>query len=147
MGYYKIKSHAGTGKLLNIAASGPISGRKNTNIWDESCPIDQTWSIASLGNNQQVKIINNLSYMLNANTSTWNCDVYTSNSDTYVNFEKVSTGVYYIRLKSHPETYLTAGGTKSGSDVSWEKLSTTTAGKKAQQWKVICTQNSGHIKN
>lgn len=32
MGYYKIKSHAGTGKLLNIAASGPISGRKNTNI-------------------------------------------------------------------------------------------------------------------
>ena len=66
MGYYKIKSHAGTGKLLNIAASGPISGRKNTNIWDESCPIDQTWSIASLGNNQQVKIINNLSYMLNA---------------------------------------------------------------------------------
>lgn len=28
MGYYKIKSHAGTGKLLNIAASGPISGRK-----------------------------------------------------------------------------------------------------------------------
>lgn len=30
MGYYKIKSHAGTGKLLNIAASGPISGRKNT---------------------------------------------------------------------------------------------------------------------
>ena len=52
MGYYKIKSHAGTGKLLNIAASGPISGRKNTNIWDESCPIDQTWSIASLGNNQ-----------------------------------------------------------------------------------------------
>ena len=135
MGYYKIKSHAGTGKLLNIAASGPISGRKNTNIWDESCPIDQTWSIASLGNNQQVKIINNLSYMLNANTSTWNCDVYTSNSDTYVNFEKVSTGVYYIRLKSHPERYLTAGGTKSGSDVSWEKLSTTTAGKKAQQWK------------
>ena len=139
MGYYKIKSHAGTGKLLNIAASGPISGRKNTNIWDESCPIDQTWSIASLGNNQQVKIINNLSYMLNANTSTWNCDVYTSNSDTYVNFEKVSTGVYYIRLKSHPERYLTAGGTKSGSDVSWEKLSTTTAGKKAQQWKVTAT--------
>ena len=139
MGYYKIKSHAGTGKLLNIAASGPISGRKNTNIWDESCPIDQTWSIASLGNNQQVKIINNLSYMLNANTSTWNCDVYTSNSDTYVNFEKVSTGVYYIRLKSHPERYLTAGGSKSGSDVSWEKLSTTTAGKKAQQWKVTAT--------
>ena len=139
MGYYKIKSHTGTGKLLNIAASGPISGRKNTNIWDESCPIDQTWSIASLGNNQQVKIINNLSYMLNANTSTWNCDVYTSNSDTYVNFEKVSTGVYYIRLKSHPERYLTAGGTKSGSDVSWEKLSTPTAGKKAQQWKVTAT--------
>ena len=77
--------------------------------------------------------------MLNANTSTWNCDVYTSNSDTYVNFEKVSTGVYYIRLKSHPERYLTAGGTKSGSDVSWEKLSTTTAGKKAQQWKVTAT--------
>ena len=72
-------------------------------------------------------------------TSTWNCDVYTSNSDTYVNFEKVSTGVYYIRLKSHPERYLTAGGTKSGSDVSWEKLSTTTAGKKAQQWKVTAT--------
>lgn len=69
MGYYKIKSHAGTGKLLNIAASGPISGRKNTNIWDESCPIDQTWSIASLGNNQQVKIINNLRWKQMRSTS------------------------------------------------------------------------------
>ena len=68
MGYYKIKSHAGTGKLLNIAASGPISGRKNTNIWDESCPIDQTWSIASLGNNQQVKIIANCKCKLDTRT-------------------------------------------------------------------------------
>lgn len=75
MGYYKIKSHAGTGKLLNIAASGPISGRKNTNIWDESCPLTRLGRLRLLGTNQQVRLSIIISYMLNANTSTWNCEV------------------------------------------------------------------------
>ena len=139
MGYYKIRSHAGTGKFLNVEATGPISGRKNVGIWEEACPIDQIWSITSLGNNKQVKTINNLSYMLNAKTTTWDCDVYTSNADTYVNFELVSTGIYYIRLKSNTTKYLTASGTGSGSNVSWAELSSTSSGKQAQKWKVTTT--------
>ena len=140
MGYYKIISHEGTGYPLNLEAVGPISGIKNVGIWEESCPIDQIWSVATLGNNQEIKTINNLSYMINANTNTWNCNVNTKNEDTSVNFEKVSTGIYYIRLKSNLSKYLTADGTKSGSNVSWAGLSTTTAGKKAQKWKMISVQ-------
>lgn len=143
MAYYNIISHAGTGKYLNLSASGPISAKTNVSIWAKSCPIDQIWSIDQLGNNQLVKTINNLSYMLNASLSTWNCDVYTQNSDSFVNFEQVSTGIYYIRLASDPSKYLTAAGTADGSNVSWSTLSTTTTGKKAQQWKVETTSLPG----
>lgn len=139
MSYYKIISHAGTGKFLNVDVSGPISGRKNVSIWDEACPLDQIWSVSTLGNNQQVKTLNNLSYMLNAKTSTWDCDVYTTNDDTYVNFEKVSTDIYYIRLKSDTSKYLTADGSVKGSNVSWAALETTATGKRAQQWKMVVT--------
>lgn len=74
-----------------------------------------------------------------------NTEIIYENSDgeilrfEYMRVEEGSAIIIDIRLKSHPERYLTAGGTKSGSDVSWEKLSTTTAGKKAQQWKVTAT--------
>lgn len=139
MGYYKIRSYAGTGEFLNVAISGEVLGRRNVDIWKESCPIDQIWQINTIGSNQQVRTINNLSYMLNAKRSTWNCDVYTSNADTYVNFITVSTGIYYIQLVSNATRYLTACGTESGSNVMWEELSGTDAGKKAQQWKLIST--------
>lgn len=56
MGYYKIKSHAGTGKLLNIAASGPISGRKNTNIWDESCRLTRLGRLRLLGTISKLRL-------------------------------------------------------------------------------------------
>lgn len=136
MGYYKIQAYAGTGLLLNLATSDPINSSTNVTLWEPSCPIDQIWEITSLGTNQQVKTINNLSYMLNANTATWNCNVMTVNADTYVNFQLVSTGIYYIRLVSNTTKYLTATGTLNGSNVVWEALSSTTEGKKAQQWKV-----------
>jgi hypothetical protein len=83
MANYKIVSHAGAGLPLNVATTTTISRRTNANIWSDTGSNDQKWSITSLGTNQQVKSLNNLSYMLNANTSTWNCDVYTSNADTY----------------------------------------------------------------
>ena len=82
MANYKIVSHAGAGLPLNVATTTTISRRTNVNIWSDTGSNDQKWSITSLGTNQQVKSLNNLSYMLNANTSTWNCDVYTSNADT-----------------------------------------------------------------
>lgn len=79
--------------------------------------------------------------MLNANTSTWNCDVYTSNADTYINFILVSTGVYRLQLASDTTKYLTAEGTTSGSNVKWAALNNTTA----QQWKIttVSTNDSG----
>lgn len=139
MAYYNIISHAGTGNYLNLAASGPISRKTNVSIWKKSCPIDQIWSIDQIGTKQLVKTINNLSYMLNAALTSGNCDVYTQNADSYVNFELVSTGIYYIRLNSDTSRYLTADGTADGSNVSWATLSTSAAGKKAQQWKLVKT--------
>ena len=97
MANYKIVSHGGSGLPLNVYGSGTITSRRNVCIWTDTGSTDQQWAIASLGSNQQVKSLNNLNYMLNANTSTWNCDVYTSNADTYINFILVSTGVYRLQ--------------------------------------------------
>lgn len=133
MGTYKIVSHSGTGLPLNVAATSTISGRTNVNIWNDTGSNDQRWSIVSLSSNQQVKTLNNLSYMLNANTSTWNCDVMTANTDAYVNFIQVSTGVYRLQLKSNTAKYLTAGGSTSGSSVTWQALNSTS---NAQKWAV-----------
>lgn len=91
MANYKIVSHGGSGLPLNVYGSGTITSRRNVCIWTDTGSTDQQWAIASLGSNQQVKSLNNLNYMLNANTSTWNCDVYTSNADTYINFILVSS--------------------------------------------------------
>lgn len=141
MANYKIVSHAGAGLPLNVATTTTISRRTNVNIWSDTGSNDQKWSITSLGTNQQGKSLNNLSYMLNANTSTWNCDVYTSNADTYINFILVSTGVYRLQLASDTTKYLTAEGTTSGSNVKWAALNNTTA----QQWKIttVSTNDSG----
>ena len=132
MANYKIVSHAGAGLPLNVETTTTISGRTNVNIWSDTGSNDQKWSITSLGTEQQVKSLNNLNYMLNANTVSWNCDVYISNDDTYINFIQVSTGVYRLQLTYHPTKYLTAIGTSSGSNVEWADLDNTTS----QQWKI-----------
>lgn len=141
MAYYKIESHTGdgTGKTLNVAATGPISSRTTVNILDDGCTMDQIWSISSLGKNQEIKTINNPTYMLNAkisSTGTTDCDVMTSNADTTFNFEKITGSIYYIRLVSNTSLYLTASSYTSKSNVIWDTLGTTASTKKAQQWKV-----------
>ena len=71
--------------------------------------------------------------MLNAYRTNWNCDVYTSNSDTYVNFVSQGNNVYLIQLNSDKTKYLTATGTASGSNVVWQARNTSSA---AQKWKI-----------
>lgn len=139
MATYKITSHAGSGLPLNVATSSAITGRTNVNIWSNTDSTDQRWSIGSLSTRQQVKSMSNTQYMLNAYTSTWNCDVYTSNNDTYVNFVYVSAGVYRIQLDSDKSKYLTAEGTASGSNVKWAALNSSS---NAQQWKVELVSSS-----
>ena len=68
MANYKIVSHGGSGLPLNVYGSGTITSRRNVCIWTDTGSTDQQWAIASLGSNQQVKSLNNLNYMLNANT-------------------------------------------------------------------------------
>lgn len=136
MATYKITSHAGNGLPLNVATSSAITGRTNVNIWSNTDSTDQRWSIGSLGTRQQVKSMSNTQYMLNANTATWNCDVYTSNNDTYVNFVNVSAGVYLIQLDSDKSKYLTAEGTTKGSNVKWAARNSSS---NTQQWKVETT--------
>ena len=140
MATYKITSHSGSGRPLNVATTSTISGRTNVNIWNATGSNDQKWSIASLGSGQQVKSMNNTRYMLNANTSTWNCDVYTSNSDTYVNFVPLGSGVYRIQLDSDKTKYLTAEGTASGSNVKWSALNSSS---NAQKWKIAEVSTTG----
>lgn len=140
MATYKITSHAGNGLPLNVATSSAITGRTNVNIWSNTDSTDQRWSIGSLGTRQQVKSMSNAKYMLNANTATWNCDIYTSNNDTYVNFEYVSAGVYRIRLDSDKSKYLTVEGTTKGSNVKWAALNSSS---NAQKWAVTEVSTTG----
>lgn len=135
MSTYRIQSHKGTGLFLNVYGTGTITGRRNVCIWTETTSNDQKWSITSLGNKVLVKSMNNQNYALNAKTDTWNCDVMTVNTDSYVNFKVVnsSTGLYKIQLVSNNERYLTADGTAKNSNVSWATLDSSSD---AQIWKV-----------
>jgi len=105
MATYKIVSHGGNGLPLNVETTSTISGRTNVNIWKDTGSNDQKWSINSLGTSQQVRTLNNTAYMLNAYRTNWNCDVYTSNSDTYVNFVSQGNNVYLIQLNSDKTKY------------------------------------------
>ena len=98
MATYKIVSHGGNGLPLNVETTSTISGRTNVNIWKDTGSNDQKWSINSLGTSQQVRTLNNTAYMLNAYRTNWNCDVYTSNSDTYVNFVSQGNNVYLEKI-------------------------------------------------
>jgi hypothetical protein len=133
MAIYKIVSHGGSGLPLNVYGSGTITGRRNVCIWSDTGSVDQQWSIASLGSNQTVKSVNNTNYMLNAYRTNWNCDVYTLNSDSYVNFISLGSDLYRIQLKSTTTRYLTATGTTSNSNVDWQALNSTSS---AQKWKI-----------
>lgn len=133
MANYKIVSHGGSGLPLNVYGSGTIIGRRNVCIWSDTGSVDQQWSIASLGLNQTVKSVNNTNYILNAYRTNWNCDVYTLNSDSYVNFISLGNDLYRIQLKSTTTRYLTATGTTSNSNVDWEALNSVSS---AQKWKI-----------
>ena len=143
MAIYKIVSHGGNGLPLNVYGSGTITGRRNVCIWSDTGSIDQQWSISSLGSNQTVSSVNNLSYMLNAYRSNWNCDVYTLNSYSYVNFLSLGNDLYRIQLKSATTRYLTATGTASNSNVDWEVLNSTS---EAQKWKITVVGGGGSSK-
>ena len=140
MAIYKIVSHGGSGLPLNVYGSGTITGRRNVCIWSDTGSVDQQWSISSLGSNQTVCSVNNLNYMLNAYRTNWNCDVYTLNSDSYVNFISLGSDLYRIQLKSTTTRYLTATGTASNSNVDWQALNSASS---AQKWKITVVGGGG----
>lgn len=135
MGYYTITSHSGNGLRLNVAASAALNARTNVNISSAAKNNNQIWVISSLGSNVEVKSASNIRYMLNAATAS-NCDVYTSNADTYINFIKVSTGIYRLQLQSNTKKYLTVDAQTNGTTAKWAELDTNNAG---QKWKVATT--------
>lgn len=135
MGYYTITSHSGNGLRLNVAASSALNARTNVNISSAAKNNNQIWVISSLGSGVEVKSASNVRYMLNAATAS-NCDVYTSNADTYINFIKVSTGIYRLQLKSNTKKYLTVDAKTNGTTAKWAELDTSNAG---QLWKVATT--------
>lgn len=83
----------------------------------------------------EVKSTSNIRYMLNAATAS-NCDVYTSNADTFINFIRVSDGIYRLQLRSNTQKYLTVDSQASGSTAKWATLDENNAG---QKWKLTGT--------
>ena len=140
MATYKIVSHNGAGLPLNVYGTGTITGRRNVCIWTDTGSNDQKWSIENLGSNQVVRSMNNTNYALNAYRTDWNCDVYTVNSDSYVNFLSLGNDVYRIQLKSDTTKYLTATGTASNSNVNWQTLN---ASATTQKWKITTITGGG----
>ena len=120
MPIYRIQTMNGSGLYLNVQTSTTVTGRTNVNLYTNTAKNDQEWQIQSLGNNQQVRTMNNTTYMLNAARSTWNCDVYLDNADTKINFIPQSDGTYKLQLASEPDRYLTATGTSLGDNVNWQ---------------------------
>lgn len=140
MGFYTITSHSGNGLRLNVATTGALNGRTNVNITNTAETNNQRWLISSLGTNVRVKSTRNILYMLNA-SSTSNCDVYTQNTDTQINFISLGNNIYRIQLGSNNQKYLTVDSQASGTTAKWEALNTSEAG---QKWKVTSTTCS-HI--
>ncbi len=135
MGFYTITSHSGAGLRLTVATNGILDGRTNVNISNAGETNVQRWKISSLGNGVQVKSTRNIRYMLNA-SSTYNCDVYTANTDTNINFVYVSQGVYRLQLASNTQKYLTVNSQTNLTSATWENLDINNAG---QKWKVTAT--------
>lgn len=107
---YYIVSHAGNGLCLSVEATGTITGRTNVSLSPMTIGnMNQLWLLSSSSmTGIEVSTANNPAYMLNARKSTWNCDVYTSNADTVLNFLYTSDNCYKIQLSSDPTRYLTA---------------------------------------
>ena len=152
MGLYNIISRVNSSLYLNINGYG-AGARKKINVYPATSSNDQVWSITNPNSTAQQEVASNsgLTYKLNANRNYdpwsydhWICDLYTTNADTYLVFEKTSvSNVYRIRLKgaSTKNYYLTAAGT-SGSQVYFKPNLGTSD--KTQQWtlKSVSTASS-----
>lgn len=138
MGFYTITSHLGTGLRLNVAASTVLNSRTNVNILTANSSNNQIWVIDSLGGGVEVKSASNYRYRLNAYQGS-NCDVYTSNADTRINFIQTTTGIFRLQLQSNTKKYLTVDAKTSGTSARWAELDTSNEG---QLWKVATTSCS-----
>ncbi|MFZ2540071.1 MAG: NlpC/P60 family protein [Oscillospiraceae bacterium] len=138
MANYKLISHAGSGKLLNIYGSGQASNHRNVCLWSDSATKEQQWSIASLSGGTKVLSALNTAYGLNiwrGKDNINNCDIYPvsgNEKDSSITVSSVTPHVYRFKLTNY-NLYLTAKGSVDGSDVRWEESNSTTS----QQWKAV----------
>lgn len=117
MATYTIKSRLGNNLYLSVD-----SGRTNVSLKTGATSANQQWIASGLRHNVEVSSASLRICMLNANTSTWNCEVGAPAVTCEVNF--VPFGQYYkIQLVSNPNRYLTAGGSSNGAKVSWTTTS------------------------
>lgn len=98
MGLYNIISRVNSSLYLNINGYG-AGARKKINVYPATSSNDQVWSITNPNSTAQQEVASNsgLTYKLNANRNYdpwsydhWICDLYTTNADTYLVFEKTS---------------------------------------------------------
>ena len=124
--YYKI-TNVGANKCLNIYGDNVTSLTNGTNVtlWSDSGTNEQIWVIESLGPNQFVRSIIDMSYGLNVyrSGSPYNCNIYKiegNETDATIDFiwdEETNKG-YKIKLTNY-DLYLTVGSSSNGTNVYW----------------------------
>lgn len=154
MATYFIQSHSGTGKHLNVSGNNQISDHRNVNVYNYSGGNDQKWIIEYLNTYdiypQLIQCTNNSSYGLNAYRvgTNWNCDIMPTSgnfNDALVVFEGTGiTNEFFIKLKNYSNRYLTAEGTTSGSNTSWQAKQSSG---NAQKWKITLVSGGGTAKS
>lgn len=132
MNIYKIASYAATNRYLGVDSSTMITGRTNV-VLASSLTDSQKWLIGELSNGHEIKTLNNPYYRLNVGSS-GNCDVFSTNTDTPMIFERVTglSDVYYIRPSSNSSLCLTAASRSAGANVTWAAYS----GSDLQKWQI-----------
>lgn len=130
-----IKNCATTNMYLSIDGGdiSSIGDRINVSIRAYQRQNSQLWDIKGNYETSSVSIHSKIDnfYALNANTESWNCDVYeiylnnaVNNEETELTFEATEiANRYRIKQTNHLNRYLTATGTSDGSNVIWDALS------------------------
>ncbi|MBR4960564.1 MAG: peptidoglycan DD-metalloendopeptidase family protein [Clostridia bacterium] len=137
---YWLKSHAGTGKNLNIYGNEQVSASRNVCLWTQDrSAYAQQWVVNSFSGIYKIITALNDSYALGRDTTDNNCEMMLeSNNDSKTSVAFVSVdadkNVYKIKLNISGTTlYLTAASNTDNANVYWAA----NTGTNAQHWKFV----------
>lgn len=138
MPVYDIRPKINENLRLNVSGQGVAQDRQNVTVYSSTGSNDQKWFVHTVGEKQQ-KILTTINQAFGLNvvgpssTTTRNCTLLVvggNDTDSSVDFEWAGDGCWYLKLSNY-EYYLTAEGSTSGSNVSWQPFN----GGDAQIWR------------